>query len=171
MKQPIRVFLSRHRRFLFLLFSLFSLGIMIAIFCFSAQTADSSSKTSGSFILFWAKIFRSDFGALPASAQLDAVATVGNLVRKLAHAGIYASLGFFSCGAVLCAAWPRKLSQKSAVTAVFTLLYAVSDELHQLFVPGRGCELRDVLIDFGGACAGITVMLLIYWLLTKRKKV
>lgn len=171
MKQPIRVFLARRRKLLFALFSLLTLGIMTAIFCFSAQTADSSSQTSGGFILFWAKIFRSDFGALPVSAQLAAVAAVGNLVRKLAHAGIYGALGFFSCGAMLCALRPRGLSQKLAVTAVFTLLYAVSDELHQLFVPGRGCELRDVLIDFGGACAGITFMLLLYWLLTKREKV
>ena len=26
-------------------------------------------------------------------------------------------------------------------------LYAVSDEIHQLFIVGRSCEIRDVIID------------------------
>jgi len=35
------------------------------------------------------------------------------------------------------------------------VLYAVSDEVHQLFVPGRGRQVRDVLIDSAGAIVGI----------------
>ncbi|MBU1999279.1 MAG: VanZ family protein [Candidatus Omnitrophica bacterium] len=31
--------------------------------------------------------------------------------------------------------------------SLLALLYAVSDELHQAFVPGRGPSLRDILID------------------------
>ena len=34
-------------------------------------------------------------------------------------------------------------------------LYAVTDEVHQYFVPGRSCELRDVLVDTSGALTGI----------------
>ena len=34
-------------------------------------------------------------------------------------------------------------------------LYAASDELHQAFIPGRSPQLADVLIDCGGALAGI----------------
>ena len=34
-------------------------------------------------------------------------------------------------------------------------LYAVSDEIHQIFVPGRSCELRDILIDSAGVLVGI----------------
>ena len=35
------------------------------------------------------------------------------------------------------------------------ILYAVFDELHQIFVPGRGVELRDVLTDSAGAVTGV----------------
>lgn len=35
------------------------------------------------------------------------------------------------------------------------ILYAISDEVHQLFVPGRGGQVRDVIIDSAGAIAGI----------------
>lgn len=34
--------------------------------------------------------------------------------------------------------------------AFFSFLYAVSDELHQYFVPGRICAIKDVLIDIVG---------------------
>jgi VanZ family protein len=33
-------------------------------------------------------------------------------------------------------------------------LYAASDEFHQLFVPGRSGEVKDVLIDSAGAVTG-----------------
>jgi VanZ family protein len=38
---------------------------------------------------------------------------------------------------------------------VFCILYAISDEVHQLFVPGRGAQVTDVLIDSAGAFVGI----------------
>lgn len=37
--------------------------------------------------------------------------------------------------------------------------YAVRDEIHQLFVPGRGAQVRDVLIVSGGAVVGIMMWL------------
>ena len=41
-------------------------------------------------------------------------------------------------------------------------LYAASDEIHQLFVPGRSGQLRDVLLDSAGVAAGI----LLAWMIT-----
>jgi hypothetical protein len=38
------------------------------------------------------------------------------------------------------------------------VLYAVSDEIHQTFVPGRAGQLRDVLIDSCGVLAGICII-------------
>lgn len=37
------------------------------------------------------------------------------------------------------------------ITIVICFLYAVSDEIHQYFVPGRACRLFDVLIDISGS--------------------
>ena len=42
----------------------------------------------------------------------------------------------------------------------FSVAYATSDEIHQLFVPGRACLASDVLIDASGALAGIAVFAL-----------
>ena len=41
-----------------------------------------------------------------------------------------------------------------AIALGFCILYAASDEIHQLFVPGRGAQFRDVMIDFSGAILG-----------------
>lgn len=36
-------------------------------------------------------------------------------------------------------------------------VYAVSDEIHQLYVPGRGARAADVLIDCSGTAAGLFI--------------
>ena len=41
------------------------------------------------------------------------------------------------------------------------VLYAVSDEIHQCFVPGRSGELRDVLIDSAGVICGVVILRLL----------
>ncbi len=42
--------------------------------------------------------------------------------------------------------------------AIFSLLYAVSDEVHQLFVPGRAGKIEDVMIDGVGILAAAAVL-------------
>ena len=37
------------------------------------------------------------------------------------------------------------------------LVYAASDEIHQLYVPGRAGQFRDVLIDSAGVLLGICI--------------
>lgn len=46
-----------------------------------------------------------------------------------------------------------------------TILYACSDEFHQLFIPGRAGQIRDVCIDSTGAL----IMILIIYFIFKRK--
>ena len=48
---------------------------------------------------------------------------------------------------------------------LFTVLYACSDEFHQLFISGRAGQIRDVCIDSTGAL----IMLLIVYFILKRK--
>ena len=41
-------------------------------------------------------------------------------------------------------------------------IYAISDEVHQIFIDGRSCELRDWAIDTVGAILGAIGFLVIY---------
>jgi hypothetical protein len=54
------------------------------------------------------------------------------------------------------------------LAAVLGLGYAVTDELHQLFVPGRNADPRDWMADAVGIMAGIALWRL-YVLLTQRR--
>ena len=49
---------------------------------------------------------------------------------------------------VLFILWFRALGNKNPTQAIiFSLIYAFTDEMHQLFIPGRTGRLRDVAID------------------------
>ena len=67
------------------------------------------------------------------------------VLRKLAHAGEYAVLGFLLVRAV-----GRELP-----AVVLGVAYAASDELHQHFVPGRHAAVYDVAIDAAGVLIGV----------------
>jgi hypothetical protein len=67
--------------------------------------------------------------------------------RKLAHVSIYALLG-----ALLLRATGRSVASFAAA-----VVYAVSDEVHQHFVPGRNGAPLDVALDAVGVLAGVLV--------------
>ena len=82
------------------------------------------------------------------------------LVGKAGHVIGYAGLGLL---------WRRALaahqltSKPQMLAFVLTVLYAISDEYHQTFVPGRNGTPVDVLIDAAGAGLGL-------WLLHRWQK-
>ena len=59
--------------------------------------------------------------------------------------------------------------QEKALSLIFTSLYALSDEIHQIFIDGRSCEFRDWVIDTAGALIGIAAFLLVMLIIKKRK--
>ena len=60
---------------------------------------------------------------------------------------------------ILLLLWHKALGQKTPATAfLISLLYAFTDETHQLFVPGRGGLLQDVAIDSIGLLTSLLVI-------------
>lgn len=53
---------------------------------------------------------------------------------------------------------------------VLGVLYAASDEFHQLFVPGRSGQLSDVCIDASGVLLGVLVALLVWRAVVRRRE-
>lgn len=82
-----------------------------------------------------------------------------HIVRKNAHFFIYFFLGII----VFWVFNKTKIKGFHSIwiAFVFCSIYAVSDEFHQLFVPGRGAQLKDVLIDCAGAACGISLAVMI----------
>lgn len=133
---------------------------MILIFVLSAQSADDSSSTSGNILTILLKVMYPGFKDMDADSQFIILEQYQGLIRKSAHFCIYGILGVISFAAYDAL---NKIKAKAVVPFAFItcVLYAVSDEIHQLFVPGRSCEFLDVLIDSAGALLGILALYLI----------
>ncbi|NLC67283.1 MAG: VanZ family protein [Clostridiaceae bacterium] len=137
------------------------------IFYFSGQDGTSSHKVSFK-LLHYMKLLAI---LLPGWLQ-DFLASIYYsselLLRKAAHFTEYfvLSLLFYRAMAVS-GVRPRK---SLAVTLVFCFLYAVSDEIHQYFVPGRAFAVTDILIDTLGAALGVAIIYIRKIALAGKKK-
>lgn len=127
---------------------------MVGIFAFSSQKAIVSNRKS-EFVIYVFQVL-----------GLNLNNVFGNLanfiVRKVSHFLEYFILAVLLFNAV-------KENFKFKKLAVFLIivvfLYSCSDEIHQLFVPGRTGRIRDVIIDTIG---GITGFLICYWIHKKK---
>ena len=89
-----------------------------------------------------------------------------NDVRKLAHIFIYLVLAVL-VNTTFISHFRKNGFICIILTAGICTLYAASDEIHQYFVPGRSCEIRDMVIDFSGAVLGCAAYLLIRKIIQK----
>lgn len=148
-----------------IIFLLISLVVCVFIFNMSAQNASESSKISGGFIYKLAEFLNSEFKHVDFATQQSIVENFQFIIRKSAHFIIYAFLAFNVCG--FCSTFKVNFKQLLLFPFLFSVAYAVSDELHQLFVAGRSCEFRDVLIDSAGAFLGIIAFILLLNVISK----
>ena len=143
---------------------------MIFIFCMSAKDATQSSKMSGGLIRRIAPLINHKFHLLDEMAQATFVESLQDVVRTLAHFFEFTLLGvlsFFSFRFTL------NCRKKGVIYGVLMgWLYALSDEIHQIFVPGRTFQLKDILVDCGGILLGASAAFLlckfIEWIIKKR---
>ena len=121
--------------------------VLICFFIFemSGTVATDSSEQSSYLIAVIQKIFGVTFTDF--------------VIRKFAHMFEFALLGFFSAMAFC---YTFKKVRKIYLAFLFSFLYAVSDEIHQLFVLGRAGQIRDVFIDTAGILLGLGLMLASY---------
>ena len=143
----------------------FSWGLVLVwmgiIFFFSHQTASESSELSSGVMNV---IFNIVSFISPVDISED---FLHFLVRKGAHFTVYFVLGVLIIHALFrCVHWKKDVIFATTIS----ILYAISDEVHQLFIPGRSGEVRDVFIDSSGAIIGIFSYVLIRFFLLKRNR-
>jgi VanZ family protein len=104
----------------------------------------------GPVVLYCALIFGlSSISAVPSLP--------GNMSDKLAHVLLYSGLGFLVARALT--GGTRPLSAHALVVVLaFAAVYGFSDETHQLFVPNRQFDVRDMAADVVGAAVGAGVL-------------
>lgn len=140
------------RRRIFLVLAIFW---MILIFGFSSRDGDLSGEDSGRVGRLVGEWFVPGFDEWSEAKQNAFVDKVDFPIRKTAHATEYAVLGIFISGAVYEA--DRRKKYTLGIPWLLGTLYAGTDEFHQLFVPGRSGQIRDVVIDSCGVLAGVLI--------------
>ena len=162
---------------------------MCFIFIMSSFGHNSSDAQSNLFVDFIAQNFphvRHDL-----ENNLISLSTLIFLVRKTAHFTEYAILGsLFFLNLRNWLKLNNPLTEKSklqttktfakkaplgplkyalAMSVLLSFLYACTDEIHQIFVPGRSAQFRDILIDTLGASFGCLLIHALLTLFTKLK--
>lgn len=124
------------------------------IFYLSAQNGEESSELSGSFvtaILEWLKI------------SVDE-----GILRSFAHMLEFTGLAVLLFNAVY-STWGLKITP--VISFAVTVIYAITDEFHQIFVPDRAFQVTDILVDSTGALIGTAsafIILKVILLIKKR---
>ena len=145
------------------LFVLFIILILI-IFVFSNQNGVKSEATSDKFT----------------SKVVDVVGSVSKkeiknkdkiiinarfMVRKLAHFTLYFMLGIIAY-LLLNTFIDKKVI---LISIILCLMFAIADEIHQLFLDGRTAKVYDVLIDTVGSSSAIYLTYFIRKIINKKK--
>lgn len=148
-----------------IIYLILSIIWMSIIFSFSSQDSDESTYQSNGVGYFLAKTFVPDFDTLSQAEQTAYVESIDYPIRKCAHATEYSILGFLIFGCM--SNFFKKSIKIVYLSVAISALYATSDEIHQLFVPGRSCQITDVLIDTAGALVGILFHIIVSYLITR----
>lgn len=166
-----------------IIFGILILINCLTIFWFSHQVSDDSGEQSGRVVNFISNIVPYIRDMEEPDKTIFKEEILSPIVRKTAHFSIYAMLGFLTINFVLSFRNKEKILDDENITfknkkiykeiiasLLFCFVYAMSDEFHQSFIPGRSCEFRDVLIDTSGALVGILGILTLYISIRKIRK-
>lgn len=123
---------------------------MSLIFIMSSFNGDNSSNQSSFIVDIISNIF-----------NINNIDILSLIIRKLAHFTEYFILGILVYNMIY------NFNKKINIAIILCILYAVSDEIHQLFVIGRSCKIIDILIDSCGSITGIYLSYLINKIFSK----
>lgn len=132
---------------------------MIFIFYMSGKTGQESSGQSGKISLFITDLLEKVRQDSPQEMQnLQDILEL--VIRKAAHMTEYAILFLLSYLVTVKISMSQSRFYNRSIAVLISLLYACSDEMHQLLVPGRSGKMIDVGIDMAGVLIVLICMIL-----------
>lgn len=133
---------------------------MIIIFLLSNQKAQDSKQLSNSFITKTIiNIYEMKHGKITEEKKVEIKENYSFIVRKTAHFTIYLVLGLLVSLVLI----GKNLNIKQIIIygVLICMAYAITDEIHQIFVSGRSGEIRDIIVDTCGSTVGILLNIII----------
>ena len=139
---------------------------MGVIFSFSSDNKNASDNKSSSVIITIYHFFSDK--ELTKLEEKQIIEKYAYPIRKIAHFTEYFILGLL----VISLISEYTIINKKAIIIgiIICLLYAISDELHQLFTSGRSARVFDVLVDTSGSTTSILIYTFIKNKLLRRNK-
>lgn len=141
---------------------------MGVIFKFSSANGEKSTGTSRSSLERIITLFNKNID----KEKLQGLVIKYDVVlRKLTHfsgylvGGVLLYFMYFYLNKLV----NYKLKYIKLYSVVTGSIYAMTDELHQHFVPGRSGEIKDVLLDTSGVITGIIIVWLVISVIQKCK--
>ena len=133
---------------------------MVVLFVLSAQNAEKSSSVSGKVIEVVATAIQPSFAELDVAEKSTLISELQVTVRKFAHYFSYSVLGTLLSLAMQTHPLRLRLRLRKQMFWSLTIgvIYAISDEIHQYFVPGRSMQLSDVILDSFGVFTGVCIV-------------
>lgn len=132
---------------------------MVVIFSFSAQPGDESADLSGTISHLFMRVWNWVFGFGWDEAKVLAMTEIWDCpIRKLAH---MTEFGILVVLIFLAIRYYRQIDSRKkhfGFSWLGAVGYALTDELHQRFVPGRSGNLFDVCVDAAGALLALVVV-------------
>jgi VanZ family protein len=160
---------GRESNVLMVLAWLFTAAWMLVIFMLSAQPGTKSGNLSMGITQVLVRVIGFVFPLDPViSANPDWLYNLDGIIRECAHGAAYFILALLGATALKSCGLRGRL-KLVLMTLAFCAVYAVSDEIHQLFVPGRACELFDFEVDMLGAVCGLAIMQLVTFLAVRSR--
>ncbi len=152
------------RRAVYIVSAVLVFGAMLYIFINSAMDAEQSGAQSGWITQVLSKIF------LSADPSREEMAKLESVLRTLGHFSEFMFLGLVTAILIsfLIQCDPKKW-YGYACGWIFCIIYALTDEWHQMFVPGRAAEWKDVLTDSFGSLTGILIIATIFLTFVRKR--
>ncbi|HHW68002.1 MAG: hypothetical protein PWP07_1725 [Epulopiscium sp.] len=134
---------------------------MAVIFLLSSRPGDLSRKDSA-WLLDKTKIISQEEAM--DTDNIEAM-SLQMWIRKMAHVIIFGGLCMLFYASFY--GYVGKAIKTGIWSWIATVIYGITDEIHQLFVPGRGSQIQDVIRDGKGALIGCLIMVIIFLLIEK----
>lgn len=125
---------------------------MMLIFNFSKDNGDKSTSLTNEVI---STVVSTLTGIQKDSEEMDKIIDASFVpIRKIAHFFVYFCLGLLVMNALYICGVSRNTL---IISALFCILFAISDEFHQTFVDGRAGKVSDVLLDSSASLIASTI--------------
>ena len=134
------------------------IGTFSIIFGFSNQDSKTSGGISQKVTEFIIKFIPS-IQQKEENQREEVIDIIESVIRKIAHFSIYTLVGFLLMS--LMGTYKIKEINQIGTSLIIGVIYASTDEIHQAFIPGRGPQITDVMLDSLGVLTGIFISMLL----------